>query len=236
MLTPIDAVLRNPEEPGIRIGGAIPIGLLAPICFQPHLGVDREQVFVVDGEGGSRRLLWRVSSESDHDAGELRFLAVPLAPDAWTGLLDREISVPHVLANAQAGVSVRLGHVPGGSGVVEVSPVSDAMNALGDAGLPDEQIVNATTGKLQDRRSSWLALPSGRTLDRAKAEHASELEEVERWRVARNTAASATTMDGTTVEAVRDAVVWTAADGTTTVSRYGQQLTAQVVVEREALR
>lgn len=180
--------------------------------------------------------MWRASGKADHDAGETRFLVVPLSSESWIGLLDHEVSVPSVLSGADRGVTVRMGHVAGGAGVVEISPVEDVIGALGEAGLPDEQVVDPDTEAIQHRRSSWLSLPSGRLLDADKPAHASEVEEVERWRSAGRAAVSGSTASGVRVEAFGDAVISTGPDGTEVVRRYGQQLTARVVVEREVLR
>lgn len=236
MLTLIDTVLRNPEGPGIRIDGAVPVGILAPICFQPHVGNDREQVFVVDGDGGARHLAWRTSSQAEHEAGETRFLIVPLRRDAWTGLLDREISVRTALSEAERGVTLRLTRVIGGAGATAVTPAGELDDALGAAGLPDEYITDDTTGSRRRRRACWLGLPKGRVLDASKDSDANHLADVDRWRSTGTPTLTAITTDGQRIEAFGNAVVCTAKDGSETVTRYRQPTTARVAVEREALR
>lgn len=234
MMTPIDAVLRRPEDGGIALRGSLPIGLLAPIRYQPYLGGDREQVFVCEGFDGARLLVWRIADEEPTGASEsvTRFLVTPLVDDEWPGLLDATTSVRDVLERGRSGAVVSFAHRLDGGGI-EIRP-SGKGDLPSGADLPEETVRDPETGEEKPNRVFWLGLPAGVLLRPGSEMHAEELEKLASWE--RSTpSATATKSDGTVVSAFQHLIVSEDPDGTREVRRYPRQLDALVAVERAEL-
>lgn len=224
-LSIIDVVLRHREP--LLLGGPLPIGLVAPIVYQPYPGDDREQVFAFGADGGGRLLAWREESEPEFPA-RTRFLVLPLEPNAWRDLLDGQISVRTVLAEAGAGLRVTLsGRVEVGGGVA-VDPIQ-IRDVLPEDQLPPEQVVD-DAGRTKPSRTAWLRLAPGRVVTADNPDHAEELSDL----VHRSPDATASTADGATVAAYGLYVV-TDSNGDRTFRVHARQTDARLAVERAGL-
>ncbi|MCK9249478.1 MAG: hypothetical protein M0P31_10960 [Solirubrobacteraceae bacterium] len=229
-LSVIDVVLKHGDP--VQIGGATPLGLLAPIVHQPHLGEDREQVFAIAGAEGQRLLAWRTAMPGSDGQGATRFVVRALSADEWRDLLDERLSVPRVLADDGPAARVTLAR-GAESGGVTVEPTTVRTELPVDA-LPPES-VTTDDGKEQRHRAAWLGLVKGTVLSPDNDDHADDLATVER-QGEQAPSLEATAEDGSTLAAHGSYVVTVAPDETRTVRRYRRQIDALLAVERAGLR
>lgn len=222
----IDLVLEHRDA--VRIGGRLPIGLLAPIRYMPHVGNDREQTFAMVAEGGGRLLVWRLqapTADEPHLAN--RFLIRRLEPDQWTGLLDRTTSVRTVLGEDGSAVVVVL-TADGSAGGVEIAPTTVA-DELPRAALPAEEI-EGDDGKKRQHRPAWLGLVDGSLVADGSDEYVAA-----KQAAGASSAQTVRVDDGRAMRAVGRYLHTTAADGDETIHRYTRRLDVEVTIERHEL-
>lgn len=228
MLSPVDSVIRHPGHPPIAIGD-VPIGLVAPIHFQPHRDKDREQSFVLRGDDGQRHLVWRLEVQALPDGGsDLAFVVIPLDVEEWTGLLGRSVNVREVLVSSRSGAVVTYTKRRGINGAVTIASTEDTSAEIPREQVPEPTVPDPDTGEPKPNRLFWMPLPKGSPLGES-----SPAEEHERFARCRRSppSAQARSQDGTLVAAHQTFVVSSRDDQADEVRRYQRQTDAAVIVE-----